>query len=36
MAAEFTTPKHETPCRGGFKTRPYQLDLHAKACGYRK
>jgi hypothetical protein len=23
MAEELATPKHESPCRGGFKTRPY-------------
>jgi len=23
MGEELATPKHESPCRGGFKTRPY-------------
>ena len=23
MAEELPTPKNESPCRGGFKTRPY-------------
>jgi len=23
MAEELATPKHEDPCSGGFKTRPY-------------
>jgi hypothetical protein len=23
MTEELATPKHKSPCRGGFKTRPY-------------
>ena len=36
MAEELATPKHESPCRGGFKTRPYGWTFTVKTEALRR